>query len=193
VRHGEAWKRLPDLLDDRDDPGLIAHVRGCPDCQRQVFLLSRVDRLLRGHAATGEATWTRRFLARRRLASAAAVTAFAAAAALVLSLLLAQTAHPHDMVLRTASGLPVGHAAMSHSDARNESLTLTAQGLPVDGGQMFVLWASDSGHHPPMQVGPFMVDRSGRCRVHFNLPADHTWTRLWITRPGKPTAIVASA
>jgi hypothetical protein len=56
---------------------------------------------------------------------------------------------------------------------------------------MFVLWAGDRGRLP-MEVGRFMVDRSGGCRVHFNLPADRTWSRVWIARPGRPAAIVAS-
>jgi hypothetical protein len=42
-----------------------------------------------------------------------------------------------------------------------------------------------------MQVGRFMVDRSGSCRARFNLPASHTWTRFWVTEPGKP-AVVAT-
>jgi hypothetical protein len=42
-----------------------------------------------------------------------------------------------------------------------------------------------------MQVGRFMVDHSGGCRVRFNLPADHAWGRFWITRPGAPRTIVA--
>ena len=95
------------------------------------------------------------------------------------------------MVLRTASGQPVGRAVMSHSDARNDSLALTARALPTDRGQVFVLWAGDTARSP-MQVGRFMVDRTGGCRVHFNLPATHTWGRFWITRPGRPAAIVAS-
>jgi len=41
---------------------------------------------------------------------------------------------------------------------------------------MFVLWASDS--HSSMQVGEFMVDRHGRCRVRFNLPASHPWNHF---------------
>src|SRR5439155_975305 len=91
VRHEEAWTRLPDLLDDRDDAALLTHVRACADCH----------------------------------------------------------------------------------------------------GQIFLLWAGDNTR-APMQVGRFMVDRSGGCRVRFNLPATHTWSRFWITRPGSPAAIVAS-
>jgi anti-sigma-K factor RskA len=188
VKHGEAWTRLPDLLDDRDDAALLAHVRACADCQRQLFLLGRVDRVLRERATARGATWRRQLSPRRLLAAA---VGFAAAAAMVLALLLSQRGGTQGTVLRMASGHAVGRAVMSHSDARNVSLALNARGLPVDRGQMFVLWAGDNTR-APMQVGRFMVDRSGGCRVHFNLPATHTWSRFWITRPGIPTAIVAS-
>jgi anti-sigma-K factor RskA len=187
VRHGDAWTRLPDLLDDRDDASVLAHVSACTDCQRQLFLLGRVDRLLRDSAAARGASQVRRSRARRLLAVAGAV---AAAAAVALALLLSQPARTNEMVLRTAAGQPVGRAVMSRSDARNVSLRLTARGLPVDRGQIFVLWAGDSTQ-TPMQVGRFMVDRSGGCRVRFNLPATHDWGRFWITRPGRPM-IVAS-
>jgi len=188
VRHEEAWTRLPDLLDDRDDAALLTHVRACADCQRQLFLLGHVDRLLRERASTEVATRTRRLSPRRLLASAAAV---AGAAAVVLALLLSQRGGIQGTVLRMASGHAVGRAVMTHSDARNVALALTARGLPVDHGQIFLLWAGDNTR-APMQVGRFMVDRSGGCRVRFNLPATHTWSRFWITRPGSPAAIVAS-
>ncbi len=188
MRHEDAWTRLPDLLDDRDDAALLAHVRECATCQRQLFLLGRVDHLLRDRAAAREVTLTGRFPFRRLLVAAAAV---AGVAVVALTLLLSQPAHGHEMVLRTPSGLPVGHATMRHSDARNDSLGLSAQSLPVDRGQMFVLWARHSAG-TPMQVGHFMVDRRGSCRVHFNLPASDNWSRFWITRPGTPAAIVAS-
>jgi anti-sigma-K factor RskA len=184
VRHEEAWTRLPDLLDDRDDPALLDHVRGCADCQRQLFLLGRVDRALRAAAPAP----VRRPSTRRVLAAAAAV---AVAAVVAAALLVPQHGQSHDMVLRTAAGQSVGRAAMGHADARNVSLALTARGLPVDRGQAFVLWAGDTTR-TPMQVGHFMVDRTGACRVHFNLPANHTWGRFWITRPGRPAAVVAS-
>jgi hypothetical protein len=188
VRHEEAWTRLPDLLDDRDDAALLAHVRACVDCQRQLFLLGRVDRLLRAREAGEGERRARRLGGRRLLASGALL---AAATAVVLAVLLSQHARAHDMVLRTASGQPVGGALMSRSDARNVSLALTARGLPIDRGQIFVLWAGGSTR-APMQVGRFMVDRRGGCRVRFNLPATHDWGRFWITRPGRPAAIVAS-
>jgi len=188
VKHEEAFKRLPDLLDDRDDAGLLAHVRTCTPCQRQLFLLARVDRLLRDSAAAQEATW-RRWPTAWRLLAAAAVAASAAAATLVF-LFVPQRAHTHPFMLKTAAGRPVAEAVMGRSDAHNASLALTARGMPLDRGHQFVLWASDD--RSPMQVGRFMVDRSGSCHARFNLPASHAWTRFWVTDAGKPTAIVAT-
>ena len=190
MKHEEAWTRLPDLLDDRDDAALLAHVGVCADCQRQLFLLGRIDRLLRERAAAPRAARSRRLSARRLLASTAVV---ASAAAVALALLLPQHAGMHRMVLRTASGQSVGGAVMSRSDARNVSLAFIARGLPVDRGRVFVLWAGDDSRTVrPMEVGRFMVDRRGGCRVRFNLPATHDWGRFWITRPGQPAAVVAS-
>ena len=187
MRHEEVSRRLPDLLDDRDDAGLLAHVRACADCQRQLFLLGRVDRMLR-ESASARGAAGRRWPTVRQLLAAAAVVAAAAAA--TLALFLPQEAHPHEFMLRTASGRSVGLAVMGRSDARNASLALTARGMPVDRGHLFVLWASDD--RASMLVGRFMVDRSGSCRARFNLPASHTWTRFWVTEPGKPAAVVAT-
>ena len=94
-------------------------------------------------------------------------------------------------MLRAASGAVVGEATMRHADAHNVSLSLTARGLPVGGGHMFVLWASDRG--TTMQAGRFMADPEGRAHVRFNLPADHHWSHFWITRPGKTPTMVASS
>ena len=187
MRHEEVFRRLPDLLDDRDDAGLLAHVRACAECQRQLFLLGRVDRMLRDSASAQGAARRRRPTARQLLA--AAVVAAAAAAAM-LALFLPQQAHPHEFMLKTASGRSVGQAVMGRSDARNSSLALIARGMPVDRGHLFVLWASDD--RSSMQVGRFMVDRSGSCRARFNLPASHTWSRFWVTELGKPAAVVAT-
>jgi len=186
MRHEEAFTRLPDLLDDRDDADLLAHVGTCADCQRQLFLLGRVDRMLRNSASTNGTARRRRPTVRQLLAAAAVV---AAAAAVTFALFLAKNANTHEFMLKTSSGRPVGHAVMGRSDARNASLALTARHMPVDHGQLFVLWASDD--RSSMQVGRFMVDRSGGCRARFNLPASHDWTRFWVTEPGKP-AVVAS-
>ena len=187
MRHEEAFKRLPDLLDDRDDADLLAHVRDCANCQRQLFLLGRIDRMLRTNASAQGATPRRLPTARPLLAAAAVV---AATAAVTLGLLLPQKAHPHEFTLRTASGRSVGEAVMGRSDAHNASLALSARGMPLDRGHQFVLWASDQ--RSSMQVGRFMVDRSGSCRARFNLPADHAWTQFWVTNPGKPKSVVAS-
>jgi hypothetical protein len=188
VRHDEAWPRLPDLLDDRDNPALLAHVRSCAVCQRQLFLLGRVDRVLRARAATQGIERPRRRGVRRATTYAAAV---AAAAALALGFFLGAHRGPaHELMFRTASGRAVANAVMGHSDARNVSLALTARDLPVDRGPVFVLWADDHTR-APMQVGHFMVDHTGGCRVRFNLPADQTWGRFWITTPGAPATVVA--
>jgi hypothetical protein len=187
MRHEEAWTRLPDLLGDRDDPGLLAHIRACVECQRQLFLLGRVDRLLRDKGRP-ERTRTRWLGRGPVLASALAL---AAAASATLALILSGQHSAHLMALRTASGETVGQAVMGHTDARNVSLALNAQGLPVDRGHVFVLWAGASAR-AQMQVGRFMVDSGGVGHARFNLPATHAWGRFWITRPGSPTAIVAS-
>ena len=79
---------------------------------------------------------------------------------------------------------------MAHADARNDSLALVARGLPLNRHHMFVLWASDGASS--MEVGHFMVDRTGGCRVRFNLPADHGWSRFWVSEPGNAAAIIAS-
>jgi hypothetical protein len=188
VRHEEAFKRLPDLLDDRDNAGLLAHVGSCADCQRQLFLLGRVDRMLRD-SASAQGVGGRRWPSVRNLLAASAVTAAAAGAA--LALFLPQAAHPHQFVLRTASGRSVGQAVMGRSDARNASLALTARGMPVARGHMFVLWAGDD--RSSMQVGRFMVDRTGGCRARFNVPASHAWSRFWVTELGTPGAVVAKS
>jgi len=124
VRHEEAFRRLPDLLDDRDDGGLLVHVRACADCQRQLFLLGRVDRMLRDSASAHGAPRRRQPTVRRLLAAAAVV---AAAAAIMFALILPQNAHTHVFVLKTASGRSVGEAVIGRSDARNGSLALSAR------------------------------------------------------------------
>src|SRR5262249_7419400 len=101
MRHEEAWKRLPDLLDDRDESALLAHVSACADCQRQLFLLGRIDRLLRDGAGANAKARRRRSARRGLLVGAAGV---AAAAGLMLALFIPQQARAHEFMLRTASG-----------------------------------------------------------------------------------------
>jgi hypothetical protein len=183
MRHEEAWQRLPDLLDDRDDPELLGHVRSCADCQRQLFLLGRVDRMLHDQRPSQP---RRRHVAR----SMAAIGAIGAVAALLLVLLVPGGGSTHAFAFRTAAGRLVGHASMTRADGRNDSLALVAQQLPVNRRHIFVLWAADA--RSSMLVGRFMVDQSGGCRVRFNLPANHRWSRFWISPPGNATSIVAS-
>ena len=184
MKHEQAWKLLPDLLEDRDDPELLAHLGECADCQRQLFLLGRVDRMLRETAPA-------RRPRRRRSRIIIATIASAAAAAALLTPFVAHHPGAHKMTLRTSSGELVAEAVMGHSDARNVSLDLTAHGLPVRRGHMYDLWAGDESR-PAVQVGEFMVDRTGSCRVHFNLPASRAWEKLWIASPDEPESVVAS-
>jgi hypothetical protein len=186
MRHEDARRRLPDLLDDRDDAELLAHVRACASCQRQLFLLGRVDRLLRDRASVQRSPRTRP----TGVQIVAAAGALAAAVAVTIALVLPQQTGEDKFMLRTASGRLVGEARMSHGDSHNVSLALNARHLPIQRGQTFVLWAGDE--RPSMQVGHFMVDRSGGCRVRFNLPGSHSWHRFWVTEPGAAGAIVAS-
>jgi hypothetical protein len=183
VRHEEAWQRLPDLLDDRDDSELLGHVRSCADCQRQLFLLGRVDRMLSDNAPARQS----RLHIRR---GGATILAIGAAAAVLLVLLIPRGSGVHAFAFRTASGRLVGQVSMTQADSRNDSLALVARRLPVNGRHVFVLWAADT--RSSMPVGRFMVDRSGGCRVRFNLPANHHWSHFWITPPGNATTIVAS-
>jgi hypothetical protein len=182
-------RRLPDLLDDRDDPVLLAHVGSCADCQRQLFLLGRIDRLLRHKAASTALGRPHRRRLRRAVASSAAVAA--SAGALLAVLLVWRGGPTRELTFRTPIGREVANAVMFNSDTRNVSLTLTARHLPIGGGQIFVLWAGDP-NQSPIEVGHFMVDRYGGCRARFNLPATHDWHRFWVTRPGNTTAVVAT-
>jgi hypothetical protein len=190
VTHREAWARLPDLLDDRDDPAVLAHVQVCAVCQRQLFLLGRVDRLLRERTPTLSTERTR---ASRLRSPHLLVAAAALVVALwgLLTIVASQAGPTHALTFRTGSGEAVGQALMGHSDAHNVSVALSARHLPIRGGHVFVLWAAGGDARSSMQVGRFMVDRSGGCRVRFNLPADQRWARFWITRPGASGAIVA--
>ena len=190
MTHEHAWTRLPDLLDDRDQPELLAHVAACHNCQRQLFLLGRVDRALRG-AADARRKGRRRMRRGRWLRFPSGLVA-AAVAALLVVLFLPHHAGVRQFTLRTAAGQPIGHAILNRSDAENTSLTLVARGLPADRrGDMFVLWAEGSGH-AATTVGRFMVDPSGACRARFNLPGGRSWARFWVTPPGRPDAVVAT-
>ena len=189
MTHEHAWTHLPDLLADRDQPELLAHVAACHDCQRQLFLLGRVDRALRG-AASSRRKERRRLRKGRWLRFPAGLVA-AAVAALLLVVFLPHHSGPRQFTLRTASGQTIGRAILNRSDAENTSLTLVARGLPARRGDTFVLWASGGGHRATT-VGRFMVDPRGACRARFNLPGGRSWARFWVAAPGQPSAVVAS-
>jgi hypothetical protein len=183
VRHGDAWHQLPDLLDDRDDPALLSHVGDCADCQRQLFLLGRVDRLLRDEGSR------RRRPHQVRLA-AGAIASIAVVVAIVLAVMLPSASHRHVFTLRTATGRSVGHATILHGDGRNDALSLDASRIPLNPQHMFVLWAGNGG--VSIRVGEFMVDNTGGCRVRLNLPATHSWSRFWVSQPDNADAVVAT-
>jgi hypothetical protein len=189
MTHEGAWTHLPDLLDDRDQPELLAHVAACHDCQRQLFLLGRVDRALRG-AAAARGKERRRLRKGRWLRFPSGLVA-AAVAALLVVMFLPHHSALREFTLRTAAGQPIGRATLGRSDAENTSLTLAARGLPAGHGDMYVLWAGSSGRRPTT-VGRFMVGPSGSCRARFNLPGGRSWEHFWVTPPGQPNAVVAS-
>ena len=177
MNHDQAWQKLPDLLEDRDDAALLAHVRDCPACQRQLFLLGRVDRILRRD--TPEIPSGSRRLRRTTILAAAGAVAAAAAVAATLALLLARSLQAVAYTLHTPTGRLVGQATIGKTEAHNASLTLAAHDLPTARGQVLVLWASDGVASIP--VGRFMVDSDGDCRVRFNLPDNHAWHEFWVT------------
>lgn len=187
MSHDDAWRRLPDLLEDRDEPELVAHVAACHECQRQLFLLGRVDRLLR-EVAPAQRKERRRGRRGRWLRFPAGLAAVVAVTSLVL--FFPHSGPVRQFTLRTAAGQPIGRAVLARADAENTSLSLVARGLPARSGDVYVLWAGGDGR-PATKVGRFMVDPSGACRARFNLPG-RSWTRFWVTPPGRPDAVVAT-
>jgi hypothetical protein len=188
MTHEHAWTRLPDLLDDRDQPELLGHVAACHDCQRQLFLLGRVDRALR--SAAGAHRKDRRRVRKGRWLRFHSALVAAAVAALLVVLFLPHNSSPRQFTLRTAAGQPIGHATLQRADAENTSLTLVARGLPARGGDTFVLWAGSRQRR--VAVGHFMVEPGGACRARFNLPGRRAWVHFWVTPPGQPNAVVAT-
>jgi hypothetical protein len=189
VTHEHAWTRLPDLLQDRDEPDILTHVASCHDCQRQLFLLGRVDRALRASAPVRRKE--RRRVGKGRWLRFHSGLVAAAVAALLIVVFLPRHTGARQLTLRTAAGRPIGHAILKRSDADNTSLTLVARGLPSRAGDVYVLWAGGSGR-AATTVGRFMVDPKGACRARFNLPGGRSWARFWVTPPGRPNTVVAA-
>lgn len=188
MTHEHAWTRLPDLLADRDEPELLAHIASCHDCQRRLFLLGRADRALRGASA---ARRKERRLRRGHWLRVPTGLVAAAAAVLVVMLTLPRQAAPHQFTLRTAEGQAIGHAIISRFDGENTSLTLVARDLPARRGSVYLLWASRDGHGATT-IGRFMVSAAGTCRARFNLPGGRSWARFWVTPRGRPRAVIAT-
>jgi hypothetical protein len=185
MTHDLAFERLPDLLFDRDDPDLLAHVGSCHRCQRQLFLLSRVDRLLRQRRSQPR---------RHRPLRAALVIACVVAAvlAVVAALLQRQAASPARFTLKTDSGAIVARAQIQRSDAETESIAFVAKGLRSTPTDTYLLWTEAPENGKPVVVGRFMVSHRGECRARFNLPGTHRPARFWTTPSTEPAAIVAS-
>ena len=185
MTHELASERLPDLLFDRDDPDLLAHVRGCHRCQRQLFLLSRVDRLLRQRQPRARAWW--------RLVSAVGLAA-AIAAVVTVAVLLPQrhSASAAQFALKTKAGAIVARARIERADAENESIAFVAKGLPSRPTDTYLLWTRGTNDAEPVIVGRFMVSHRGACRARFNLPGTRQPGHFWITPSTEPAAIVAS-
>ncbi len=185
MTHDLVFERLPDLLFDRDDPDLLAHVGSCHRCQRQLFLLSRVDRLLRQRRPQAR---------RRRRLPAAFAIACVIAAAIVVAVALPQrrAASPARFALKTDGGAIVARAQIQRADAENESIAFVAKGLPTRPTDTYLLWTQGPDNGDPVIVGRFMVSHSGQCRARFNLPGTRRPGRFWITPSTEPAAIVAS-
>lgn len=186
MRHEAARQRLPDLLFDRGDKALLAHLRDCHDCQRQFFLLARIDRLLRQQGSRIRARRSR--LRRAGLAAAAALAAALAAAALLLP---RSHSTPAAFALKGVDGSVVARAQLRPADTENQSISFVAQGLPTAPTDTYLLWTTTPGTQRPLLVGRFMVNHTGACRTRFNLAGTQHSSRFWITPSTDPAVVVA--
>lgn len=185
MTHDAARQRLPDLLFDRGDAALLAHVRECHDCQRQFFVLARIDRLLRQQGAKIRARRSR-----FRYAFAAMVTVAAVVAAVVLMLPRNHDATP-TFALRGVGGSVVARAQLHRADTENQSIAFVAQGLPTAPTGTYLLWTTSPDTQRPLLVGRFMVNHTGACRTRFNLAGTRHESRFWITPATDPALVVA--
>ena len=186
MNHRAAHERLPDLLVDRDDPELVAHVAACHDCQQQLFRLTRVDRMLRAAGVR-----RRRRVRGRRTAAVALIAAVAAAAAAVVSHVPADAPSTAVFSLRTADGRTLGSALVRRQNHAVDRVVIVARGMP-GARRQYLLWTERAGSAGRVPVGRFMVDRTGSCRVKFTLPAAARWRGFIVTTAGNPRRVVAS-
>jgi hypothetical protein len=101
------------------------------------------------------------------------------------------TAQPSGTPQRGVSDTELLHAIANGSEASFEELR-GRHGRAVARLCRMVAGPDGEGSEQEVEVGHFMVDLSGGCRVRFNLPANHSWSRFWVSEPGDATAIVAS-
>lgn len=184
MTHEQAWPRLPDLLIDRDDSALLAHVRSCHACQQQTFRLNRVDRILRAAAPQ-----------QRRLRIPWQVSgAIIAAAATVVIVVISPVWGTQSpvRVLHSASGATVGQTKLTRSNSQNLDLSLELHEIKMTGHDVYVLWTRAAGSPQSVPVGRFMVDASGSCKARFTLPARTSWTKFWVTPPSQPSLVLAT-
>lgn len=188
MNHSQAHERLPDLLADRDNPELVAHVSGCHDCQQQLFHLTRIDRILR--------TAGRRHRRSPRVRLLGAAGAAAAVAAVIVAAL---TIHlPRDpasttaFTIHTADGRTLGRAIVRRQDRVTDRVVLIARGMPAVHGDQYLLWTETGDGSTRIPVGRFMVDKSGACRAAFSLPAATHWRGFIVTTVDNAALVVAS-
>ena len=189
MTHEAAWERLPDLLLDRDDRSLLAHVNTCHLCQTRLFRLARVDRALRGNRMPSRPGRGRRPIVATAVAS---VVAAAAAAAVFVVAGHRPVTQPTQLALHTLSGTVVARASITPADGENQSIALVAHHLPTGSASTYLLWTRTPGGGRPVLVGRFMVSHDGECHAHFNLAGSRHSLEFWITRTTAPTAVVAS-
>ena len=188
MNHAQAHERLPDLLADRDDPELVAHVSGCHDCQQQLFRLTRIDRLLRTAGRRHRRSPGERLL--RTTGAAAAVAAVVVAA---LTIQLRGNASPTTAFsIHAADGRTLGRAVVRRRDQATDRVVLVARGMPAVRGDQYLLWTQAGDGSTRIPVGRFMVDASGACRAAFTLPADTHWRGFVVTTVDDPALVVAS-
>jgi hypothetical protein len=190
MRHDAAWQRLPDLLDEGGGPGeLRRHVARCHDCQRQLFLLQRVDRLLRSRPPSA----TKRRRVARTGRRFALLVAGAVAATLLFTLSEPRAPTVRELTFRSSAGVGVVvRGSLEPRDAANAVLTIVGRGLPhEDGNANFLVWGRAVPRSEPVVVGRFMADPRGECRARFTISGERRWVRFWVTPVSSPSSIVA--
>ncbi len=188
MTHDEAWPLLPDLITTPDEvpDRLRTHVASCHTCQRQLFRLQRVDRLLRTHGREQEPARRR---ARRRMRWLAAAAAPLLAATAVAIHLAVAPSGASAMALRSAAGMAVANAQV-RTVGTGQVVELTPGTVGLSGTTGYVLWGR-TGNNTNVRLGMFMSSSTGTCRARFTMPEHLDLQRLWITPAANRTTVVA--